>query len=103
MSGFVFHPSALTDLDEIWEFIATDNLTAANRVLDEILGTIHSFVSFPEMGHARPELTSRPLRFHPVRDFVIVYASDERPLQVVAVLHGRRNPRLLAALLRERE
>jgi plasmid stabilization system protein ParE len=26
MPGFVLHPAAYTDLDEIWEYIATDNL-----------------------------------------------------------------------------
>jgi plasmid stabilization system protein ParE len=36
MSGFVLHPDALTDLEEIWEFIAADNLGAADRVLQEI-------------------------------------------------------------------
>ena len=25
MTGFDFHPEALTDLDEIWDFIAVDN------------------------------------------------------------------------------
>lgn len=46
MSGFVFHPSAVTDLDEIWEFIAADSLAAADRVLDEILEAIvPSFLS----------------------------------------------------------
>ena len=72
-------------------------------MLDEILEAIRSLVSFPQMGHSRPELSSHPLRFHPVRDFIIAYAADERPLLVLAVLHGRRNPRVLAALLRERE
>jgi hypothetical protein len=33
-----------------------------------------------------------------VNDFLIVYAPDEKPLAVIAVLHGRRNPRLVAAL-----
>jgi plasmid stabilization system protein ParE len=36
MSGFVLHPDALADLDEIWEFIAADNLSAADYVLEEI-------------------------------------------------------------------
>ncbi len=36
MSGFVLHPDALTDLDEIWEFIAADSLDAADRVLVDI-------------------------------------------------------------------
>jgi hypothetical protein len=38
-----------------------------------------------------------------VRDLLIAYAPDEKPLLVVAVLHGRRNPRVIAALLRTRE
>lgn len=63
MSGFVLHPGALTDLDEIWEFIAADNVTAANRVSTRFL---KPFVPLypPEMGHARPELTSHPLPTH---------------------------------------
>jgi plasmid stabilization system protein ParE len=36
MSGFVLHPEALTDLGEIWEYIAADNPKAADRVLEEI-------------------------------------------------------------------
>jgi len=34
MSGLVLHPEALADLEEIWVFIAADNLAAADRVLD---------------------------------------------------------------------
>jgi hypothetical protein len=28
MNGFVLHPDAYTDLDEIWEYIAADSLDA---------------------------------------------------------------------------
>jgi plasmid stabilization system protein ParE len=102
MSGFVLHPDAFADLIEIWEFIAADNMNAADGVLEEIYKAIAALVPFPKLGHGRSDLTSRPLRFHPVRDFLIAYAPDEKPLLVVAILHGRRNPRVLAALLRER-
>jgi hypothetical protein len=37
-----------------------------------------------------------------VRDYLIIYAPDEKPLAVTAVLHGRRNPRIIAAILRLR-
>ncbi len=77
MSGFVLHPEANTDLDEIWEYIAADNLDAADRVLEEIYEAILSLVPFPGQGHNRPDFTSRPLRFHPVRDFLIAYAPEE--------------------------
>jgi plasmid stabilization system protein ParE len=103
MSGFVLHPDAFADLNEIWEFIAADSLNAADNVLEEIYAAIGALVPFPQLGHSRPDLTSRPLRFQPARDFLIAYAPDEKPLLVIAVLHGRRNPRVLAALLRERD
>jgi plasmid stabilization system protein ParE len=103
MTGFVLHPAANTDIDEIWEYIAADNLDAADRVLEEIYEAILSLVPFPGQGHSRPDFTSRPLRFHPVRDFLIAYSPEEKPLLVVAILHGRRSPRLIAAMLRGRK
>lgn len=103
MTGFVLHPEAYNDLDEIWEYIAANNLVAADRVLDEIYQMLRSLVAFPQQGHSRPDLTARPLRFQSVRDYVIAYAADEKPLIVIAVLHGRRSPRVIAAILRQRD
>ncbi len=100
---FVLHPEAAGDLTEIWEFIAKDNPLAARRVREEILQTVRNLAAFPKQGHTRPDLTSRPLRFHTVRSYLIAYAPDENPLLVVAVIHGRRSPRLIAAWLRSRE
>ena len=102
MSEFVLHPDAVKDLEEIWEYIAGDNLSAADQVREEIYDAIQSLVPFPHVGHTRPDMTSRPLRFQTVRDYVIAYAPDEKPLAVIAVLHGRRNPRVMAAILRSR-
>jgi plasmid stabilization system protein ParE len=36
MSEFVFHPEAVKDLDEIWEYIAADSLDAADQTIEEI-------------------------------------------------------------------
>jgi plasmid stabilization system protein ParE len=103
MTGYAFHPKAVDDLDEIWEFIRLDSLEAADRVIDEILIAVRSLVRFPNSGHRRPDLTSRPLRFIRVHQYLIAYAPDEKPLWVIAVLHGRRNPRIMSAVLRERD
>ncbi|HEV2350311.1 MAG TPA: type II toxin-antitoxin system RelE/ParE family toxin [Terriglobia bacterium] len=101
--GFDLHPLAAQDITDIWEFIADRNPLAARRVREDILSAIRRLVPFPYQGHERPDLTSRPLRFIIVRDYFIAYAPDEKPLWVVAVMHGRRNPRLMAAILRGRE
>jgi plasmid stabilization system protein ParE len=103
MSGYTFHPEAFKDLDQLWDDSAEDNVDAADRVVTDIFDALRTLVTSPHIGHRRPELAVRPLRFHRVRDYLIAYAPDERPLWVVAVLHGRRNPRVMAATLRRRE
>jgi plasmid stabilization system protein ParE len=103
MIAYDFHPEARLDLDEIWEFIRGHNLAAADRVIAEILDAIDALVPFPGRGHRRPDITSRSLRFVLVRDYLIAYAPEEKPLWVVAVMHGRRSPRVMAAILRGRE
>jgi len=62
-----------------------------------------TLVPFPYRGHKCPDLTSRPLRFIVIREYLVAYAPDEEPLWVIAVMHGRRNPRVMAAILRGRE
>jgi plasmid stabilization system protein ParE len=71
MTGYSFHPEALFDLDEIWEFIRADSLDAADRIIAEILESIEALVATPNRGRRRPQLTSRPLRFILMREYLI--------------------------------
>src|ERR1700732_4006120 len=101
--GFALHPLAAQDITDIWEFIGADNPLAARRVREEIYSAIRGLVPFPGQGHRRPDLTSRPLRFTLVREYLITYAPEEKRLWIVAVMYGRRNQRVMAAILRGRE
>ncbi len=100
---FDFHPEAAVDLDEIAEYIAADNPDAAERVTEEILSALAMLATNPQMGHRRPKLTGKPLRFWLVGNYLIAYAPDEQPLWVLALFHTRRSPRVMAAILRSRE
>ncbi len=101
-SGYALHPEAFADLDDLREYIARDSPDAADRVMSEIFDAIRGLVPFPHQGHRRTDLSSRPLRFTLVREYLIAYAPEENPLWVIAVMHGRRNPRIMAAILRGR-
>jgi plasmid stabilization system protein ParE len=101
-SAYALHPEAFTDLDDIRGYIAQNNPDAAARVISDIFDTVRTLVPFPHQGHKRPDLTSRPLRFVLVGQYLIAYAPDAKPLWVVAVMHGRRSPRVMAAILRGR-
>ena len=103
MTGYLLHPESFNDIDEIRAHIADDNPDAADRMVTEIFDSIRAPVLFPQQGYRRLNLTSRRLRFKLVREYVIAYASDKKPLSVVAVFHGRRSPRVMAAILKGRE
>jgi len=102
VSEFVLHPQAYNDIAEIWDFIASDNVDAADGVIQSIYEALSSLARFPQQGHKRPDLTTRGLRFQTVGEYLIAYVPDKRPLVAIAVVHGRRSPRVLAAILRRR-
>ena len=45
----------------------------------------------PEMGHAREDLTARPLKFWAIYSYLIVYDPASSPLSVIAILRGARD------------
>jgi plasmid stabilization system protein ParE len=96
VTGYDFHPEARLDLDEIREFIRADNLVA-DRMITEIWQPLMLSCHFPIRGTNARTLTTRPMRFILVHEYLIAYAPDAKPLWVVAVMHGRRSPRVMAA------
>jgi plasmid stabilization system protein ParE len=55
MSGYILSPLAAQDLDDLWEFIARNNLDAADRILEEIYEAMQHLVRMPLLGHVREE------------------------------------------------
>ena len=51
----------------------------------------------PQIGHTRPDLTTKPVRFWPIYSYLIVYDPQSRPLEIVRILSGYRD---IAALLK---
>ena len=72
-------------------------------MLDRFLGAFDLLSTFPRHGHRRTDLTSRPLRFKVIGDYLIAYAPELEPRWILAVVDGRRSPRVIAAILRGRE
>jgi plasmid stabilization system protein ParE len=91
MTRFRLSPEAAQDLNDIYEYIARDNFEAAEHVRTEIYDAILGVAAMPGKGHRREDLTERAVLFWPVRSYQIIYRPHSRPLQVVAILHGKRD------------
>ena len=71
-----FTPQAYQDLADIWDYIATDNSEAADRVENAIYEACALIAKAPLAGQVLNELTRLPLRFWNVRrypSYLIVY------------------------------
>lgn len=85
---------AIDDLDEIYTYISKDSMKAAERVQAEILRSCALLGDHPWLGKRFEGIVSREVRIKPVAKFPnyeIVYLPETRPLQIVAIVHGRRN------------
>ncbi|MBV8772699.1 MAG: type II toxin-antitoxin system RelE/ParE family toxin [Deltaproteobacteria bacterium] len=71
MTGYALDPETYTDLEEIADYIRADSPDAVRRVINKIFDAIEALVPFPHQGHRRRDLTSRPLRFWRVYDYLI--------------------------------
>ena len=96
MSAYALTPLAKADIFDIWSYIAEDSEDAANRVEQAIYDACAFVAEAPMRGYSRPDLTVRLLRFWKLTrypNYTVVYRPDTAPLEVVAVLHGKRNIR----------
>jgi plasmid stabilization system protein ParE len=102
MSAYALTTFAKADIFDIWSFIAADSEDAAGRVEQAIYDGCSFLAEGPLRGHSRPDLTNRALRFWTLTrypNYTIVYRPETAPLQIVAVLHGKRN---LGRILKQR-
>jgi len=60
MKKFVLSPDTSQDLDDIWEYIADDNLDAADRLIEKLYDKFLALAATTGMGHQREDLAEEP-------------------------------------------
>ncbi|HEX4749324.1 MAG TPA: type II toxin-antitoxin system RelE/ParE family toxin [Bryobacteraceae bacterium] len=89
---YILAPQAARDLVAIWRYLKEESSEeTADRVESVIRNKFIYLAEFPNGGHWRRDLTSASVRFFSVYSYLIVYRPDTKPLQIVAVLHARRD------------
>jgi plasmid stabilization system protein ParE len=91
MSSYQLTEQAEVDLHAIWDYIAADNIDAADSVAEEFRQTFQKLVQTPGMGHRRIDVRNRRFRFWTVYRYVIAYFPDTQPLQIIRVVGGEQD------------
>lgn len=90
MPSLVARPRALTDLAEIWAYIAEDSPERADAFADLLAAKFETLARRPGIGRPRPELAEN-LRSFTIGRYVIFYLPLFRGVEIVRVLHGSRD------------
>jgi plasmid stabilization system protein ParE len=80
---FILTPRAAQDVNDVWNYMADDNIEAADRVLDALYEAIVKLAKNPKLGHWREDLTDKRHRFFLVYSDLIIYRHETKLLQVV--------------------
>ncbi|MGA2206038.1 MAG: type II toxin-antitoxin system RelE/ParE family toxin [Terracidiphilus sp.] len=99
MKEYVLSAGAELDLDEIWQFIAHDDIDAADRWVGKLFDAFVALARTPAMGHKREDLTEYPVLFWPVGAYLILYRVQNEFIEIVAVTQGARD---IPSFLRQR-
>jgi plasmid stabilization system protein ParE len=99
MRKYLLSVGAEFDLDEIWEYIANDNIDAADRWIGKLFDAFESLSRSPGLRHTRKDLTDYPVLFWPVGAYLILYRTQNKQIEIVAVTQGARD---IPSFLRQR-
>jgi toxin ParE1/3/4 len=84
---------ALSDLNEIAEYIALDKIDAARRLIKKVFSSVERLKQFPESGRIPPELGFSLYREIIVGPCRIFYRIDESKVYILYVMRGERQLR----------
>jgi toxin ParE1/3/4 len=87
-------PLAKDDLDSIWDYVAADNPSAADRLMASFRAKLLLLTQQPLLGEARNDIQPN-LRCFPAGNYVVYYQFVERHVKVLRVLHGARDVKRL--------
>jgi len=102
VSGYVLSPAAQDDLVGIRDFYLKEaGYRVARQMLAEFVQVFRTIAMAPGIGHKREDLAEgRLVLFFPMRDYLIVYRSSSRPVEIVMIARGSRD---IATIIKRRE
>jgi len=88
MAQIIWTEPALSDLNEIAEYIALDKPNAARSLVKQVFSSVDNLEQFPELGRTPPELKLSKYREIIVDPCRIFYRIDQSKVYILYVMRG---------------
>jgi plasmid stabilization system protein ParE len=83
-------PLAISRVSEIAEYIAKDNLLAAEEWANNIFELVEGLSEFPEIGRTVPEIKNKMFRELISGNYRIIYKYENTQILILTVRHGKQ-------------
>lgn len=93
MAEVIWSEPALSDLNEIAEYIALENLVAAKQLVQNVFDKVERLVDFPESGRLPPELEHLNYREVVINPCRIFYKHEGEKVYILFVMRVERDLR----------
>jgi toxin ParE1/3/4 len=90
MNSYSLSDQAVQDLDDICDYIAQQNPSAASNLFDAIRQKCRQIAEFPNMGKSYKHL-SNELRGFVVGDYIVFYYPRPDGIDIVRIVSGYRD------------
>lgn len=86
----IWSPLAIDRASEIAEYISLDNLTAANKWIDDVFGKVLILKSSPKMGRIVPEIKRKEIREIIFGNYRIIYRIEKLNISILTIRHTKQ-------------
>jgi len=86
----IWSPLSLERVAEIADYIARDNLTAAERWVNEIFKLVEQLEDLPKLGRIVPEIERDDFREIIKGNYRIIYRVEPEQVSILTVRHGKQ-------------
>jgi toxin ParE1/3/4 len=93
MAQIIWTEPALSDLNDIAEYVALDNITAATQLVKKVFSSTEQIAQFPKSGRQPPELNESRYLEIIVGPCRIFYRIDQQTIYILYVMRSERELR----------
>lgn len=88
-----YNPVAISDLEEIKEYISEDNETTAAKIVRELIEKTESLINFPNMGLSLSKKIGIETKYKYLicNQYIIFYIFEDKIISIMRIIHGKRD------------
>jgi len=86
----IWSPLAVDRASEIFDYIAQDKPSAAEKWINTVFSKVEQLKSSPEIGRIVPEISDSQFRELIYGNYRIIYRIEKKQISILTIRHGRQ-------------